>query len=212
MYNPAMATSGVPQRYEEDYPVMLTLPERVDEAMLLTLTRENPGYRLETMVDGRLVISPLTGTFASMVEAELVAQLVVWNKVTRLGRVLSCDGGFTLADGAVKGPDASFVSNGRLAALSRDREKRAFEEIAPDAVFELLSPSDRLTYTREKCEEYVQTGSAVAVLVNPRDRSVTIYRPGRAPVVVRDATTVEIGAELPGFTLDAAAVFSAGEP
>ncbi len=212
MYNFGMAATGIPPRDEEDYPVILTLPERVDERMLLALSRENPQYRLETMVDGRLVVSPLTRTFASMGEAELISQLVVWNKQTRLGRVMSSDGGITLADGAMKGPDATFISNERLAALSPGREERAFEQIAPDAVFELLSPSDRLTYTREKCEEYVSNGSAVAVLINPRDRSVTLYRPACEAVVVRNATTVEVGEELPGFTLDAAAVFTAGAP
>jgi hypothetical protein len=35
---------------------------------------------------------------------------------------------------------------------------------------------DRLPYTVAKCEEYVATGSDVAVLINPRDRSVTLYR------------------------------------
>jgi Uma2 family endonuclease len=72
----------------------------------------------------------------------------------------------------------------------------------------LLSPSDARAYTVAKCEEYVATGSRVAVLLDPRDRTVTLYRNGRAPVVVPDATLVDIGEEMPGFTLDAAAVFA----
>jgi Uma2 family endonuclease len=207
-----MSRAGVPRRDEEAYPVLLALPQRADEAMLLALARENPEYRFETMVDGRLVVSPLTGTFASMGEAELVAQLGAWNKHRRLGRVLSSSGGITLADGAIKGPDAAFISHRRLAALTPEREKRAFERIAPDAVFELLSPTDRLRYTVEKCEEYVATGSAVAVLIDPRDHSVTLYRPGREPLAIGEATAVEIGNELPGFVLDAAAVFAACAP
>jgi Uma2 family endonuclease len=207
-----MATARVTRHDAEDYPVILTLPEPVDEAALLFLSRENPAYRFETMVDGRLVVSPLTGTFASMREAELVSQVVVWNKRARLGHVLSSNGGITLADGAMKGPDAAFISQRRLAELSPEREERAFEQIAPEAVFELLSPSDRLRYTIEKCEAYVRNGSAVAVLINPRERSVTLYRPDREPVVIRDATAVDIGDELPGFTLDATAIFAAGEP
>jgi hypothetical protein len=47
------------------------------------------------------------------------------------------------------------------------RKKRAFEQIAPDAVFELLSPTDRLPYTVAKCVGYVAMGSDVAVLINP---------------------------------------------
>lgn len=52
------------------------------------------------------------------------------------------------------------------------------------------------------------TGSRIAVLVNPRDASVTLYRPGREPETIAGATLVEIGPEMPGFVLDAAAVFA----
>ena len=128
-----------------------------------------------------------------------------------MGRVTSSSGGFTLADGAIKGPDATFVSHRRVATLSPKRKERAFEQIAPDAVFELLSPTERLPYTVAKCEEYVETGSDVAVLINPRDRSVTLYRKGREPRVFRDAEALPIGEEMPGFTLDAAAIFAASE-
>jgi Uma2 family endonuclease len=179
--------------------------------MLITLAGKNPEYRFETTADGRLVVTPLTGFFASGGEAELSRQIGNWNAEKRRGRVTSSSGGFTLADGAIKGPDAAFVSPERIAALSPKRKKRAFEKIAPDAVFELLSPSDGRLYAVAKCEEYVATGSAVAMLINPRDRSVTLYRKGQHPHVFCDAGRLTIGAEMPGFTLDAAAIFEASE-
>lgn len=196
---------------DEPGPMILRLHEPVTEPMLLALGRSNPEYRFESTADGRLVVSLLTGTFASGGEAELLAQIVLWNRERGFGRVTSSSGGITLADGAIKGPDATFISNERLAALPPKRKKRAFEAIAPDAVFELLSPTDSLRYTQDKCNEYVATGSRVAVLLNPRDRSVTLYRDG-APAVVRDALLVTIGSEMPGFELDAGAVFDACEP
>jgi Uma2 family endonuclease len=207
----AIADPAVP--LEETGPVILALPERVTEELLIALGRENPGYRFETTADGRLVVSPLTGTFASGGEAELILQIGIWNKKHRLGRVTPSSGGITLADGAIKGPDATFISKKRIAALSPKRKKRAFEQIAPDAVFELLSPSDKSSkYTIAKCEEYIETGSGVAVLLNPSDRSVTLFRKGQEPAIVRDAGKVTIGDEMPGFTLDAQAVFEACEP
>jgi hypothetical protein len=57
----------------------------------------------------------------------------------------------------------------------------------------------------------VATGSDVAVLINPRDRSVTLYRKGQEPLVFRDAEALPIGDEMRGFTLDAAAIFEASE-
>ena len=198
-------------RPEAPEPVIIALTERVTEETLIALAGKNPEYRFETTADGRLVVSPLTGFFASGGEVELSRQIGNWNAEKRLGRVTSSSGGFTLADGAIKGPDATFVSHRRVATLSPKRKERAFEQIAPDAVFELLSPTERLPYTVAKCEEYVETGSDVAVLINPRDRSVTLYRKGREPRVFRDAEALPIGEEMPGFTLDAAAIFAASE-
>lgn len=198
-------------RPDENGPVVLVLPRRVTEDMLLAVTRNNPEYRFETTADGRLVVSPLTGTFASFGEGELVAQISAWNTQRGLGRVLPSSGGITLADGAIKGPDAAFISHQRIAALAPKRKKRAFEQIAPDAVFELLSPTDRLPYTVEKCEEYVETGSGVAVLLDPRNRSVTLFRIGGRQMLLRDARLVAIGDEMPGFVLDVRAVFEACE-
>jgi Uma2 family endonuclease len=203
--NPAASEAAV------EYPVTLALPEPVTEAMLLVIGARNPEYQFETTADGRLVVKPLTGFFASGGEVELAGQVWAWNKEHRLGHVTPPTGGITLSNSAIKGPDTTFTSKARIAALAPDREKRAFEKIAPDAVFELLSPSDKLNDTVAKCEEYVETGSAVAVLLNPRDRSVTLYRPGQEPVRVADIAAVVIGQEMPGFVLDAVAVFAAGE-
>jgi len=195
--------------YEPASPVILSLGARVTEEELIDFARNNPEYRFETTADGRLVVSPLTGTFASFGEGELFFQLELWNKSHKLGFVLPATGGITLANGAIKGPDAAFISHRRMATLSPNRKKRAFEEIAPDAVFELRSPSDDLPTLQAKCEEYIGTGSGVAVLLDPRDRSVSLYRKGCDTVIIRDAGAVAIGPEVPGFILDAPAVFEA---
>jgi hypothetical protein len=53
----------------------LALTERVTEETLIALAGKNPEYRFETTADGRLVVSPLTGFFASGGEAELGRQI-----------------------------------------------------------------------------------------------------------------------------------------
>jgi hypothetical protein len=44
-----------------------------------------------------------------------------------------------------------------------------------------------------------------------RDRSVALYRKGCDLVIVRDASGVVIGSEVPGFVLDARAIFESSE-
>ena len=143
-----MAIVDLAVRAEEADPVIIALPEPITEETLIALGAKNPEYRFETTADGRLVVSPLIGTAASLGEGELVRQIANWNAEHRLGFVTSSNGGVTLADGAIKGPDATFISRRRKAAMpSTRKQQRAFTEIAPDAVFELLSPSDNLKYT-----------------------------------------------------------------
>jgi Uma2 family endonuclease len=203
--NPAAAEAAA------QYPITLALAEPVTEAMLLVIGAKNPEYQFETTADGRLLVKPLTGFFASGGEAELIRQVANWNAEHRFGHVTSSSGGITRADGAIKGPDTTYTSRARIAALGPDRKRRALEQIAPDAVFELLSPSDKLSDTVATCEGYVNSGSLVAVLLNPRDRSVMLYRPGQEPVRADDIGAVVIGQEMPAFVLDAVAVFAAGE-
>jgi hypothetical protein len=66
-------------RPEAPEPVIIALTERVTEETLIALARKNPEYRFETTADGRLVVSPLTGFFASGGEAELGRQIGNWN-------------------------------------------------------------------------------------------------------------------------------------
>lgn len=207
-----METADLTVHPEEARTVIIALTARVTEETLIELGTKNPDYRFETMADGRLVVSPLTGTEASLGEGELYFQVERWNKQHRLGFVTPSSGGITLADGAIKGPDTTFISHRRMAAASPEpKQKRAFKQIAPDVVFELLSPSDELQYTVSKCEEYVATGSDIAVFLNPRNRSVTMYRRNERPKTAADIAAMRIGDEMPGFVLNAQAVFDAGE-
>jgi hypothetical protein len=54
-------------------------------------------------------------------------------------------------------------------------------------------------------------GSGVAVLMNPSDRNVTLYRKGQEPRVFRDTDPRKIGDEMPSFTLDARTIFDASD-
>src|SRR5450631_4302818 len=106
-------------QFEEIEPLIIALPERVTEDFLIALGQqpENEQYRFETTADGRLVVTPLTGFFASGGEGELFGQIWAWNREHLLGHVTPSTGGITLANTAIKGPDATFTSKARIAAL-----------------------------------------------------------------------------------------------
>jgi Uma2 family endonuclease len=120
--------------------------------------------------------------------------------------VAAVESGFTLASNpdTVRGPDVSFVRRERVPA----RGARGFPRIAPDAVFEVLSPEDRPGEVRKKIGEYLGSGVRIVVIVDPRDHTVVVHRAGAYPVTLRDGTDViDLDGAIPGFTCTVSDIF-----
>lgn len=66
---------------------------------------------------------------------------------------------------------------------------------------ELCSPSDRLEDLHAKMEEHRSAGVRLGWLIDPEERRVHVYRPGRNPEVLEAPARVTGDPELPGFTL-----------
>ncbi|MBX6378166.1 MAG: Uma2 family endonuclease, partial [Clostridia bacterium] len=103
-------------------------------------------------------------------------------------------------------PDASWVRRERWEALTPE-EQEGFVPLCPDAVFEVRSPSNTLAELREKMRAYLANGARIAVLVDPYERAVEVYRPGREPERHDKPAHVAFDPELPGFALDLGPVF-----
>jgi Uma2 family endonuclease len=101
----------------------------------------------------------------------------------------------------MRSPDASWVRRERWEALT-DEEREKFPPLAPDFVIEIRSATDRLRDLREKMQEYVDQGVRLGWLIDPTNRRVEIYRPGKPPEALDGPTTVNGDPELPGFVLD----------
>ncbi len=123
-----------------------------------------------------------------------------WNDGT--GTAFDSSAGFTLPNGAVRSPDASWIRNERWNALTREQRENSFSPICPDFAVELRSQSDRKKKLGKKMEEYIEQGARLAWLLDPIGGTVEIYRPGR-PVDGLDKPATLSGEDvLPGFVLD----------
>src|SRR6266571_9040008 len=69
-------------------------------------------------------------------------------------------------------PDVAFVSRQRFEAVG---EPEGYWPGAPDVAVEVISPHDRYTEVADKVVEWLEAGSRMVVVVNPRQRSVTVY-------------------------------------
>ena len=64
----------------------------------------------------------------------------------------------------------------------------------------MLSPRDRFARLQLKVNEYLTRGVRLIWLVDPEDRSVTVYRPGQQPVILFENDMLAAEDVLPGFS------------
>lgn len=195
----------------EDSPT-LCLPPRLELDLTLSdeqfwqLCRDNDDLRFERTAEGSVIIMSPTGGETSRRNADLIFQLQAWNRQYRLGEVFDSSGGFQLPNGANRSPDAAWVQRDRWHSLTREQKER-FVPLCPDFVVELLSPSDSLTKTQAKLQEYINNGTRLGWLIDPQRQRVEIYRPGQAVEEMRSPQVLSGEDILPGFQLDLTTIF-----
>jgi Uma2 family endonuclease len=165
------------------------------------LCQNNRELKFERTPKGKLIIMSPVGGESGNREAELIIDLGVWNRQTRLGYTFSSSTIFKLPNGADRAPDAAWIRRERWETLTPE-QRRNFPPIAPDFVIELRSATDDLETLRQKMPEYMDAGVQLAWLINPQQQQVEIYRPGQ-DVEVRNLPT-ELSGEnvLPEFSLN----------
>ena len=159
-------------------PIVLKLSPVIEmtDAEFLAFCEINHEARIERTAEGELEIMPPAGMYTGSKELDIAAQLRYWARRDGSGIAFGPSAGFTLPNGAVRAPDASWIPKSRLAELTTE-DKSRFGHICPDFVVELRSRSDRLSVLRAKMDEYMENGARLGWLLDPLDRRVYVYRP-----------------------------------
>ncbi len=174
--------------------------EMTDE-QLFQLCQKNQDLRFERNAKGDLIIMSPTGGETGNRNLEIAADLVIWNRRKKLGVTFDSSTGFKLPNGATLSPDASWITTEKWNNLTSE-ERTKFLPLCPDFLIELMSPSDSLSETREKMQEYLENGMRLGWLINRKNRQVEVYRLGKE-VEILDAPQTLFGEDvLPGFVLD----------
>ncbi|MCI0719710.1 MAG: Uma2 family endonuclease [Acidobacteria bacterium] len=163
------------------------------------------GLRYE-LVRGQLRTGILRGSKHGSLAVKLASSLFQHVEAHALGEVFGPDTGFKIADSpdTVRAPDVAFVRQERIPAGELTEK---FWPGAPDLVAEVISPSDTLYELDEKIEEYLASGVAVVWVVNPKKRTVTVYRPGAGPGVLSEGDQLDGSPVLPAFQYPVAKLF-----
>lgn len=188
-------------------PVHIPESLHVTDDQFLEFVKANPELRLERAATGELIAMSPTGSESGNYNSELTVDVGLWNRQHPTGKVFDSSSGFRLPNGAIRSPDVAWVEQSRWEALTPEQRK-GFAPLCPDFVIELLSETDDLTALQSKMQEYLDNGCRLGWLINPRARTVEIYRPQRSPEVVEFRTPLSGEAVLPGFEIDLESLFS----
>ncbi|WP_435011648.1 Uma2 family endonuclease [Tundrisphaera lichenicola] len=161
----------------------------------------NPDLSLERSARGEVIVMAPACMDSGMRNASLTAQLWAWNQASKLGFAFDSSAGFTLPNGAIRAPDATWIARDRWTSIPIEARK-TFTPIVPDFVVEISSPSDTLVDSREKMREYIEQGVRLGWLLAPATGLVEIYRSGRHVESLEHPTTLSGEEVLPGFVLD----------
>ncbi len=99
----------------------------------------------------------------------------------KLGRVFGNDSGVVTERGpdTVRGPDVMYYSFQRLPA---DQLPAGYADVAPELVFEVLSPDDRPSRVLRKIREYLTAGVLCVVILDPEMQWISLHRKGELAI------------------------------
>ena len=181
-------------------PFAIRLPFALSDDELLKLASLNAEICLEVSAQGDLIVMPPAGGATGDRNAEITMQLRLWAKRDGTGTSFDSSAGFRLPNGALRSPDASWVSREQLEPLTPEQREK-FLPLCPAFVVELLSPSDSLKVAQEKMREYLENGAELGWLIDAKTKRVHVYTPeGVADLEEPDTLSAE--PVLAGFGLE----------
>ena len=165
----------------------------------IELCEANDDYEMEINEAGELVILPMTGLRGNRQETELNAEMTIFRRANG-GVNVSQSSRFRLATGAIRGPDAAWFTQERYDAATEHERETVFPG-APDFVVEIRSRTDNLAPIQRKMQRWMDGGSRLGWLIDPRNRRVYVYRAGQPePELLEDPETLDGEDVLPGFS------------
>ena len=164
---------------------------------------EEPEYRVE-LSRGRLVREPQPGALHGELTGRIYVALHTHVMALRLGKVTNLTGfALTAIPRTVRGPDVAFIRAERVPETT----PISFWPFAPDLAVEVASPGNSMADLQEKAIEYLEAGTQLVWIVEPRTRSVTVYRSFNDIALLRESDVLS-DPLLPGFSLSLAELFA----
>ncbi|MDP5121088.1 MAG: Uma2 family endonuclease [Spirosomaceae bacterium] len=188
---------------------VLSIPEklgRYTDDELFELCAANPDLRIERNANYELIFLPFDGFTTSTYNAELTFKIGVWNRKSKEGFVTNSNGGYILPNGAMRAPDVAWINREKISRIPKEKQKK-FLPACPDFVIELRSESDNLSELKAKMEEWIENGTKLGWLIDPKKKQTHVYQPNQKNIIENFATDLTGKNVLEGFSVNLIKLF-----
>lgn len=164
------------------------------------------GGRME-LVAGKVVTEMPVGEIHAFLAVRLAALFLAFVEKHHLGRVYVELGHRLVSEpDTVRAPDVSFLRRREGSPVT----VRYVDE-PPVLAVEITSPDDKESDVAEKVEEYLDAGAERVWVIRPRNRTVTVHRPGGDSHTYSGndtLTSADAGFDVSGFALSLEQLFA----
>lgn len=159
------------------------------------------------LIEGELVHHAIPFFAHSMVVQQTSSLLHEFVRRIGGGKVIGVKIGYLLnrSPDTVLAPDGAFIREERFVAVGVPEEY--FPE-APALVFEVVSPTDRVSEVGLKMRRWLEAGVELAWVIDPAARTVMVYQAIDDIQVLTEQDTLTGGSVLPGFECRIADLFA----
>jgi len=150
-------------------------PNNLSNDELYEFCVANKELRIERDANQNIIIMVPVGGNSGFYEKDLIFEIEYWVRKNKSGYSFSSSTGFLLPNGAMRSPDACWVSEERWSKVTA-AQKVKFPPVVPDFVVEVRSATDALKGSKAKMKEWLDNGVQLGWLIDIKNKQVFIYR------------------------------------
>lgn len=170
------------------------------------LAMPDDGYHRYELIRGELKTMAPSRHTHSRQASRIDRRMGTYAEDNNLGEAYTADGGFVIDRNpdTVFAPDVAFVRRERVEAAD---DSEVYFPGPPDIAVEVISTHDRLTEVAAKVTQYLDAGTLMVIVVNPRNHTVHVHTPDGV-ISLTEGDTLDGGDVLPGWSMPVADIFS----
>ena len=186
---------------------VLTRLMTAEEFFEWTHRAENRDRRFE-LEEGEVIELSRPGERHGAVCGNASGILWTYTRARAKGYICSNDTGLLLDrdPDTVRGPDVALY----LESRKLDDLETGYSTRMPTLVVEVLSPTDRKATVQKRINAFLEKGVAMAWLLDPEEKAVTVFLPDHLPIVVEGDEELLGQGVLPEFRCKASDFFATG--